>query len=97
MSSDEKSQHKRGSGFAIGTLIGITAGAVAGLLFAPKSGKETRSDLKDKAQELEAETKEKTETAKRKARSAKREAEATGERVRRKIEDARTDDGRDDE
>ncbi|MFZ2560549.1 MAG: YtxH domain-containing protein [Candidatus Nanoperiomorbaceae bacterium] len=33
--------------FAIGALLGMAAGAVAGLLFAPKSGKETRADLKD--------------------------------------------------
>lgn len=36
------------SGLAIGSLvIGAIAGAVAGILFAPKSGKETRDDLKD--------------------------------------------------
>jgi gas vesicle protein len=36
------------SGLAIGSLvIGAIAGAIAGILFAPKSGKETRGDLKD--------------------------------------------------
>ncbi len=36
---------KKGS-FAKGTLIGVIVGAVAGLLLAPKSGKETQADIK---------------------------------------------------
>ena len=40
--------------FALGALIGATAGLVAGLLTAPKSGKDTRADLKAKADELKA-------------------------------------------
>ena len=38
--------------FALGALIGAAAGLVAGILTAPKSGKETRADLKAKADEL---------------------------------------------
>ncbi len=38
---------KKGS-FAKGTIIGVAVGAVAALLFAPKSGKETQSDIKKK-------------------------------------------------
>jgi gas vesicle protein len=34
----------------LGTIIGAAAGFVAGVLTAPKSGKETRSDLKQKAE-----------------------------------------------
>ena len=37
---------------AAGALIGAVAGVVAGVLTAPKSGKETRDDLKAKADEL---------------------------------------------
>ena len=37
--------------FLLGALVGIVAGVVAGVLSAPKSGKETREDLKDKANE----------------------------------------------
>ncbi len=35
--------------FAIGTVIAAAAGYVAGVLTAPKSGKETRQDIKDTA------------------------------------------------
>ena len=35
--------------FALGALIGVAAGFVAGVLTAPKSGKETRDELKQKA------------------------------------------------
>jgi gas vesicle protein len=35
--------------FLKGAFLGAVAGAVSGLLLAPKSGKETRSDIKTKA------------------------------------------------
>lgn len=38
--------------FALGAVIGVAAGVVAGMLAAPKAGKETRADLKEKAAEL---------------------------------------------
>lgn len=41
MGATEKKASKRRGGF----LAGVIAGAVAGLLFAPKSGKETREQL----------------------------------------------------
>lgn len=37
--------------FAVGTVIAAVAGYLAGILTAPKSGKETRSDIKEKATE----------------------------------------------
>ncbi len=40
--------------FTFGALIGAAAGIVAGMLTAPKSGRETRADLKLKARELKA-------------------------------------------
>ena len=36
---------------ALGALVGVTVGVAAGILTAPKSGKETRADLKKKANE----------------------------------------------
>ena len=51
---------KSGGGkFFLGALIGGAVGAVAGLLTAPKSGKETRADIKKKAGETADWTKEK--------------------------------------
>ena len=41
-----------GGGFLRGFLIGGVLGAIAGLLFAPKSGKELRSELKQKGSEV---------------------------------------------
>jgi gas vesicle protein len=37
--------------FILGAAIGAIAGAVAGILFAPKSGKETRKIIGDKAKD----------------------------------------------
>lgn len=39
----------------VGAAIGVVAGVVTGILTAPKSGKETRTDIKNKAGELKAE------------------------------------------
>jgi len=45
--------HKDISGLGLGSLvIGAIAGAIAGILFAPKSGKETRDDLKETLNEI---------------------------------------------
>lgn len=38
--------------FAVGAVVGAVAGVIAGLLTAPRSGKESRADLKDKTKEL---------------------------------------------
>ena len=42
----------KNKGLAIGAVVGAVAGVVTGILFAPKSGKETRQDLKDAASKL---------------------------------------------
>lgn len=40
------------SGLTLGVIIGAAAGIIAGLLTAPKSGKETRQDIKKHAEEM---------------------------------------------
>lgn len=40
------------SSFFKGVILGAAVGATAGILFAPKSGKETREDIKKAAEEL---------------------------------------------
>ena len=39
---------------ALGALVGAVAGIIAGVLTAPKSGKETRTNIKEKASELKS-------------------------------------------
>lgn len=48
-------------GAAIGAGVGILAGAIAGILFAPKSGKETREDIKKYLHEMKDEIAKKLE------------------------------------
>ena len=47
-------------GFGIGLLTGAVIGGVIALLYAPKTGKETRQLIKDKATEVVETAKEKT-------------------------------------
>ena len=44
----------KNKGLALGAAIGAVAGVVTGILFAPKSGKETRQDIKDTAVKVAA-------------------------------------------
>lgn len=67
-----------GSSFAIGFLIGALAGVAVGFLYAPKSGKETREMLREKAGEFKEKAGEVTEKAKEAALEA-------GKRVKDKI------------
>lgn len=39
-------------GFAIGILVGVIGGVAAGVLFAPKSGEQSRKDLKEACDDL---------------------------------------------
>ena len=56
MSAEEKEEEmsNRDSmpGFAIGFTVGIAVGLALGFLFAPRSGKETRELVKDKASDV---------------------------------------------
>ena len=63
--------------FALGALLGAAAGVVAGVLTAPKSGKETRADLKNKADELKTQASEKADKAKQQADKLVKDARAT--------------------
>jgi gas vesicle protein len=69
--------------FALGALFGAAVGLVAGILTAPKSGKETRADIKAKANEVKSE-------ATKKAAQAKNKAEAVVEEVKDKADDLKT-------
>ncbi len=45
------SENNNGNGFLIGLIAGSALGAIIGLLYAPKSGKELRDDIRTKSNE----------------------------------------------
>ena len=63
--AEEKSGLPRG--LLIGFIAGAVAGAITALLYAPKSGKELRSDLKQKANDLKRDAGEYAKAARAKA------------------------------
>ncbi len=54
-----------GKKLVIGTVVGAVAGLVAGVLTAPKSGRETRGDIKKKATELKGKADKASENTKK--------------------------------
>ena len=71
----------------IGFLTGGIVGAVIALLYAPKSGKELRKDIKDKADEWKDEAEKYIADAKDKAKEMINEGKQKSERI---ISDAKT-------
>jgi gas vesicle protein len=91
-------QEKPQGHFFMGLLIGGVLGALACIFFAPKSGKELRSDIKEKGSEVlkdakeiyaDASTKAKDiiEEAKHQAKGLKKEAEGTGEKIAGEVQE----------
>ncbi len=68
-------RRKSGASLAAGIATGVMVGAAAGLLLAPKSGKETREDIKKKSAEIAEQVKEKASavTEKMKDKFAKKD------------------------
>jgi len=60
----------RADDFIKGLLVGGLIGAVLGILYAPKSGKETREDIARNAEDLMAKVKEEYEVALEKSKKA---------------------------
>jgi gas vesicle protein len=84
--------------FCMGLLIGGVLGALAGIFFAPKSGKELRSDIKDKGIEVlkdakniyadgGTKAKEIIKEAKHQAKELMKEAEGTGEKIAGEVQE----------
>ena len=87
MSNDSKSR------FALGAVIGAAAGIIAGILTAPKAGKETRADLRERAMELKGDASRRSQDVKQRAQetagNAKEKADDLKKRSTRAIEAAR--------
>lgn len=66
--------------FGLGILIGAVAGVITGLLTAPKSGKETRQDIKNKAGEIKG-------TAERKLKDAHKELDKLSNEAKARAKD----------
>lgn len=70
-------------------VIAALGGFLAGILLAPKSGKETREDLMNKKNEYQEKAEDSFETIKRGASSIKEELASGGDAVRGIAEDVR--------
>jgi gas vesicle protein len=81
------SENNIGKGLLIGFLAGGTIGAIIALLYAPKSGKELRSDIKTKADEYLNEADKYISDAKDKAKELINEGKRKSERL---ISDAKS-------
>ncbi len=73
-----KAKHQARVRIAVGTTIGVIVGAAAGILLAPKSGKETRKDIKNAA---ERGAKHVSKTAHKVEKFVKKEAAETKEKI----------------
>jgi gas vesicle protein len=78
MTNDENGM---GKGLLIGFLAGAAVGSIIALLYAPKSGKELRADIKNKSQEFVDDAEEYISTAKEKASQLINEGKKKSERL----------------
>jgi gas vesicle protein len=80
-------EHEEGCGnFLKGFVIGGVLGALAGIFFAPKSGKELRSDIKEKGSEVLKDAKEIYADASTKAKEIIEEAEHQAEDLKKEAD-----------
>jgi len=77
--------------FALGAVFGAVAGFVSGILLAPKSGKETREDLKKATEDTKESVVEKAEQARAVAEKKAKEAKVWGEEVVADVTEKATD------
>jgi gas vesicle protein len=75
---------------ALGALIGLASGAIAGILFAPEKGSETRKQIKNKADDYAGDLKSKynklRDSLTKKFKSTKKDAEMLADDAKREVE-----------
>lgn len=76
---------------AFGAVVGAVAGFVSGILLAPKSGKETRDDIKKASLDTKDVAEKKAREAKNVAEQKAKEAKAWGEEVVGDVTDKATE------
>ena len=74
--------------FALGAIFGAVAGVVAGILTAPKSGKETRAEVKIKAAGYKSQAGSMVDDVKTKAQIAAEDAKAEAKDLKARTERA---------
>lgn len=78
----------------LGILIGAAAGVVTGILTAPKSGKETRKDIKNKALEVKGSAERKLKVAHKQLNTLGDEAKLKAQQLQGKAKDEMTEYGK---
>jgi gas vesicle protein len=73
--------------FGLGIILGAIAGVLAGFLTAPKSGKETREDLKNKALDIKGSAERKLKDAHKELGNMADDARAKGKELKGKAKD----------
>ena len=73
--------------FCTGLLIGGDLGLLAGIFFAPESGKKLRSDIKEKSSEFLKDVKEIYDDSSTKAKDIIEEAKGTVEKIAGKVQE----------
>lgn len=81
----------KGKKFGLGILIGAAAGVITGLLTAPKSGKETRQDVKSKAKEVKGSAERKLKEAHKELSKLSDEAQVKAKELQGKAKDELND------
>lgn len=84
---ERKAKKETAKKVVVGTAIGTAVGAVSGLLFAPKSGKETRDDIARKTKETTDAVK---VTIKDSAQVLMEKGEKIGKNIKDKIEEVKS-------
>lgn len=77
----------KGKKFGLGIIIGAIAGVATGILTAPKSGKETRQDIKNKAGELKGAAERKLKEAHKELDKLSNEAKDKASELKGKAKD----------